>query len=247
MRRIPFQSDRRGPAGGFSLAELLFALAILGLALTSVVTLFPAAARQTENAAGHAVGDLICKNVLTVARFHLRHGQGSWVGSSLAAIPTGSSTGLMDPDAVQYPDGSSDTHGALLFGRQIDGENDYMLVAVSYLKDPNYSVSSEAITITAGNYDDETLTVSNADGDFVRIGSPLLAANGRFSYVKGKTVGATETTVTLTHALDRDSSTAISNDVLVVVGRDGGGTLLPDVMSPVLSAMSVRTALPLPE
>jgi len=231
------RTSRHHPAG-FSLAELMFALAILGIALTALAPLFPAAVRENQSSANNVVGTLICKNVLAVAKARLSHQGMAGVGTNLTQILPAPS-GLIGVGDLKYPHrGGTVTRGALLFARRIAaGVNDYLLVVVSYAKlKPAHVVEARrlgpACKIDAGA---TTFTAPAGKGNLLKIRSPVIAPDGRFAFIKS--VSGDEAT------LDRPiSTTEAVSDPFVIVATNGT-TVLGDITSPVMSVLVTRTAL----
>ncbi|MCX5658754.1 MAG: prepilin-type N-terminal cleavage/methylation domain-containing protein [Planctomycetota bacterium] len=64
----PTAAARRAPGAGFSLIEVLLAMAILTIGIISVTSLFPVAAAQQRRAIDDTQGVIIGRNVLSVLR-----------------------------------------------------------------------------------------------------------------------------------------------------------------------------------
>jgi len=62
------RADRPGRSAGFSLVELLVAIAILGVGLAMAAALFPTAIKQNEFSFNDTLGMIICKNALATVK-----------------------------------------------------------------------------------------------------------------------------------------------------------------------------------
>jgi len=229
-------SRHRRPAG-FSLAELMFALAILGIALTALAPLFPAAVKENQSSANNVVGTLICKNVLAVAKTRLSHKGMGTLGTDLTQIEP--ARGRIGEGDLKYPlnnSGPSDTRGALLFARRTAARrslNDYLLVVVSYAKlKPTNNVEARRLT---GRSIDASKKAFPGAGRLLKIRSPVIALNGRFAFIKSVSGDVV--------TLDRDVPVEAVSDAFVIVETDAAGNLLDEIVSPVMSILVTRTAL----
>jgi len=70
MKTDPRDASARG---GFSMAELVIAMGIMGIGLAMAAAIFPAALKQTEGSYNDLVGTMIAENGLAVARNRLAH------------------------------------------------------------------------------------------------------------------------------------------------------------------------------
>jgi len=147
---------RPGRAGGFTLAELLIALGIIGVCMGMAAMLFPVAIQQQDQSVNDTVGIMVCQNGLLVAKSLLSHPVPN-ADDNLRAIdaaclplidqfalyypgvqmprPTGPQAGWVEDPAVPgdyYPD---TLKGCVVLIRQPNaGVNDYQLIVVSFTK-----------------------------------------------------------------------------------------------------------------
>ena len=242
------RTTRRGRTGrrGFSLAELMIAIGIMGIGLTMAASLFPAAIREHSRSASNVLGMIMTENGLETARatltYPLEDSGGVTVGTSMADC-----TKTITPaGCLQYPIVEGDTtakRGCLIMGRRkTANQNDYILLIIGYvLSDENHT--GELMQVTAPvtkntkNFD-ISATIANPN-DWVKIiGSPVIAPNGSFSKIVG--IDAVNSKAVMSHALDKDND--VTNPWIVVEKSSGA---LAGTRSPAMGVTSTRTALKL--
>jgi len=231
--------------GGYSLAELMIAVAILGVGLIMAAALFPAAIKQNESSFNDTVGVLICRNALDLAKVRLTNPIKEISGATLSMTP-GTFVDVTDPNQQcfgpldqLYVDPNS-LMGFRLLARQVTaGVNDYELLAVAYGKiDAANQVHSDIVTgdIPPGP-PPTTLNITSANGQRAKKGSPFVFVTGDDG---ARTIMAvTGTTLTL-------SGTATSGpnrNGYVFYETLSDGTPLNYQSSPAISFMQTRTAL----
>jgi prepilin-type N-terminal cleavage/methylation domain-containing protein len=232
----PPRADRR--RAGFSLAEVLIALGILGMALAMLPGLFAAAVKQQQTSVSNVLGSLICRNGLSMARVRLRHADTPF-GAALAPL----AAGKLGAGDRAYPTGQQDGHlGFLLLGRRMDaGRNDYMLAVVSYAKrDPDNGVAAHRLSGCTIGADDDTFTVGSSEGKWLKVGTPVIAPSGRYAYLQGVEDDGTQTTARLSRPIDPNN---VVNNPFVVAETDGGGPDKDVTVSPALAVLLTRTAI----
>ena len=174
---------------GFSLAELLIAIAILGVGLAMAAALFPAGILATQNSANDILGTIICQNGQAVAK-------GLLLYSDVSERTNLSFTSLNDCKALNvipeadwlYPSAPNSTlkRGFFLLARQVTTHlNDYQLVIISYRQitvagTPTlFSTTAYAV---AGNT--KKLTFLPVPTNVKWMGSPvIIAATGEHSKI----------------------------------------------------------------
>lgn len=150
--RRPWQV-RGGRRAGFSMAELLIAIGILGIGLTLASALFPAAIMQNTASFEDTVGDMICHNALATAKAKILDGDSRLQFAHIADPNLVDITEIADtrPSAVfpankplfsrdefaypSDPDPLKRRMGFRLLQRRLPGsgvENDHVLVVVAY-------------------------------------------------------------------------------------------------------------------
>lgn len=71
--RLTISSRTRRGSAGFTLMEILIALAIFGAGLIMSACLFPAAVSEHEKAVEYTLGTIMCNNGVALARVQLKH------------------------------------------------------------------------------------------------------------------------------------------------------------------------------
>lgn len=175
---------------GFSLVEVLIAIGILGVGLGMVMLIFPAAVMENRSSTNNVIGTIMCENALAIAKTRLTSGY-SGISSSMTAFPPSDETpAVIHPSDLQYAMGYDDDDTSRrrvqMFGKQIGGSNDYLLVAVAYQDGGgNITIGEFAGTCSTNDDGDYLLSINRwIDGSAtVRIGSTIIADNGRSSTV----------------------------------------------------------------
>ena len=122
-----------GGALGFTLAELLIAIGILGVGLAMAAALFPAGAKANKDSADDVLGTIVCENGLAIAMRKLETVHVPPNGGNFSDVTT-----WVDPSDLEYPAGGGDDVGYFVVARQVKPPaNDYQLVVISYRKHPD--------------------------------------------------------------------------------------------------------------
>jgi len=230
MRSSPIQRDvamsgcdarRRG----FTLAEILIAILILGVGLSMAAAIFPAAMTYNIQWANTVLGNIVCQNGLSIARAKLQHGD---FGVTVSEKP-------MAADG-NYPAGSAnDEVGFKIFGRQIEQDkNDYQLVVVAYRKAASSNVVSvKSLSPSAiEQLEDGRTRLTFASGADLQVGSPVISkGDGAYARI----VAVDGAVAALDHSVPSGSLTA---GVFVIFESNR-----TDKGSPAIAVLSTRTSL----
>ena len=238
------QHSRAPGARGFSLAELLIAIWILGVGLAMVAALFPAGMKANEHSIRNTIGTLICENGQAVAKALLTHPltiDGDEVDET--SLKWCNDIALLAEEYLQYPikvdSGADDSRQGfvVLARRATAGENDYQLVIVSYRRSPakgEVKVLSKAALIQEeeGGF---TIEFPPVEQEGVQAESFVILANDGASARITELVEDPDNPDSLIGTLDRPLPTGLQ--VLFVIQEDGAP------ISPAMAIMSTRTPL----
>lgn len=239
QRKALIRSSAVG-GGGFSLVELMIAVGILGVGLIFSMALFTTAVKENASSANNAIGPIICKNALAMARVRLKNGD---IGTIFGVIPANK----LGPADLAYPiqttPGSpSPIRGSVALGKRLKDDaggkliNDYLLVFVAYKKtEAKHSVEARRLPLSS------VVLANRASFNLVpmvtwlQIGSPVIASSGKYAWV----IAISGTTVHLDRPIDE---TADAVALFVVVELDSQGAVFGKI-SPAISVMGSRTGL----
>jgi len=235
MRSLTVTSGNfAGTPGGraaFSLVEVMIAIGILGIGMTMIAAIFPAAIKQNEISANSTLGKIICENGLTLGRIALTadtaENKNTEVNSAtLDMFADESKNNVIAAEDQHYPSGETDSRlGFVLLARKAG--KGYQLVTVAYRKaNAGNTVTADSITcsVNAGSTD-----ISGATN--LRVGSPLIDKDtGQYA-----TIVATNSTGT-TGTLDQSISTDVTSAYVI---RESG----EDRRSPAIATMATYTGL----
>ena len=254
MNRFTAQSDARSrrAATGYSLAELLVAIAILGVGMAMAAQLFPAGLLANQYSGNDLIGTMICQNGIAIAKAMLSHPLKDDGGSDVDDDSLAPCMERIDhPDDDGEDDGNSrypvdyenDNRGFFVLARRAVSDanvtagasaNDYQLVVISYRKGPGAGdLTLETLT---GNCDEDkaTVTFGLAERAKVQVGSPVIVAtDGTHARILEKTVDASAGSVTV--VLDRPLEDG-SKELFVLHEENA-------LTSPAMAVMVARTAL----
>jgi len=239
------RKKRRGRTGrkGFSLAELMIAIGIMGIGLTMAASLFPAAIREHNRSTSNVLGMIMTENALETARAALSHplkdNGGADVGTAMADC-----TDTIDPpETLRYRvNDITAKRGCLVMGRRkTANKNDYIILIIGYvLSNEAHEGKLRQLTATvaanAKKFDISTAIPDPKDRIKI-IGSPVIAPNGSFSKIAG--IDNVTNEAVLSHALD---DAAVTNPWIVVEESAG---VIKGTRSPAMGVTSTRTALKL--
>ena len=136
---------------GFSLAETMIAIGILGIGMTMAASLFPAALQESERASSSQLGSLICENALALAQAVLVPAdvQGSaelkLLNPTLEATSDATrriytsdpSTGAVTYYKCIYPTNATNpAYAYLLFGREVSASKARLVVVAYRITNP---------------------------------------------------------------------------------------------------------------
>ncbi len=156
LSAISYQQPTGNQRRGFTLAEVLIAIGIMGVGLSMVAMLFPVAIMENEASVNCSVGSNLCANGLDVAKLVLKHGDLEKTGflprtlskadsaSPVPATPDPSGTGQSGDSFEEWVEDIAPNldvfypktlKGSLVFaGQVVPGQNSYQLLVVSYTK-----------------------------------------------------------------------------------------------------------------
>ena len=246
MRAIPQNNMSRrrrrvssvSGASGFSMAELLIAMAILGVGLTMVAALFPAGMAGTQDSVNQGLGTIICRNGRAIAQAKRWKYNPNNPNDPSNELPTSSTLEVLaDSDNTSpisdleqtYPqEDLNSSLGFLILGRRTGvGQQ---LVIIAYDKTVDGDITLEDVTVTA---DDEDFDATSAGVPAATLrGSPVILSSGEYATIID--VGMDKNgnlRAYLDHPLSTSSTTA---QVVVEAGAS---------KSPVIGVLVVNTSL----
>jgi len=220
-------------ASGFTLAELLISIGILGVGLTMSAALFPAGLGANKDSANDLLGTMICQNGLAVAKSRLK----AFHVTGTAYTLLNDSPQVFTAAEMQYPYGSNKGTGFYVFGRQIQAEkNEYELMVIAFQKHPSGGdVVLKPATGTAytrsgtGQFD-----FKNGGEKYAQVGATMILTGGSSSG-SARIVSLGGKTAVLDNPI---SSRTTRNAEVKILYQEG----VP--ISPILGVMSARTSLP---
>ncbi len=262
----------RAPRYGFSLAEMVIALAILGVGLSMLLSLFPAAIVETASSTNQTMGSLICQNGLTMAKSALtsdlllsrkpstdEQPHNGWMRVQEVREAW---TNLVNLGDRRYPVqaiAKTTTRGVVILARKVNADvNDHrwQLIAVSYAK------KNATGTTVRGLYPTDTpeahpksYITQDIDRNEKRF---TVTGNRRLFFKKGGVVidcsqGSSGEFARIAEierlsesenrvTLDRAFSRDVSR--VIVIEEYKGAALVTDGDSAVMNVMSIETILP---
>jgi len=240
---------------GFSLPEMMLAIALFGIGFAMALAMFPAAMKDHTYIKKTMLGTIVSENGLSYARGQIPHREqpnGNLINPFSAppapkqgylSVPNDASLrdipyipSLIDPP----PPGVTSTpfydKGCLVIGRYYEiTRNDYQLMSIAYDKIGIGDVQVVEITCTVSGKN--VTSASASDAQFnppLRVGTPLIHRNtGRFAFVRTISNGGTAGT------LNREIGGDLSLNDYYIVQEDG-----QPFLSPALSLQITRTPLP---
>jgi len=130
---------RRTHPPGFTLAELMISIGVLGIGMTMAAALFPMGLRESQDSAKYSQATMMMENGLAVARAALR--RWTLTSTSLVCIADEQKIDNIDPgQLIHFPNGVESRRGFTILARKIDEDNDpntdegYQIVVIPYIK-----------------------------------------------------------------------------------------------------------------
>jgi prepilin-type N-terminal cleavage/methylation domain-containing protein len=125
---------------GFTLAELMISIGVLGIGMTMAAALFPMGLRESQDSAKYAQATMMMENGLAVARAALRRA-GTLLTPALSLFADEQSGLYVDTaQLVHFPNGLESKRGFTILARKIDADSDantdegYQVVVIPYIK-----------------------------------------------------------------------------------------------------------------
>ena len=229
-------------ASGFTLAELLISIGILGVGLTMSAALFPAGLEANKNSANDLLGTMICQNGLAMAKarvttLHL---------PTIDCVELHRIDGLFTSAELKYPYGSDGNTAFFVLGRQIiTGKNEYDLTVIAYqkhrdggavvLKDAQGDAYVSSTGVRQFTFD-EGEGYAEVGRTIVIVGAVSTTAAGAYSSGSARIVSMNGKIATLDRALSGSNDRSLK---VKIVYQEGVPT------TPVMAVMSAHTSLPL--
>lgn len=138
-RAYPGAGKRPGRAG-FTLMEILIAVAVTGIGMSMISCLFPLAIKEHQTAVENTVGTMMCKNGLAMVKARLSYPtvpfdttKSEWTGTS---APPVSESDLKYPWDWEGLDADEKVYTMRIWGQQISsGQNEYEIEVKAYWGD----------------------------------------------------------------------------------------------------------------
>ena len=175
---------------GFTLAEMMLAMIILGIGAAMAAALFATAIKQSQGSVNSVQGTIICDNALALAEAMLRADTPGLENNTFGVVADENTFTAIPLASQHYAGGNA--MGFVLLGRMIADNGDgvgegYELIAVSYAKkDAGNTVTLQTIrgTLSGDIVKREPCTFQvSADMENVRLGSPLIRPGGGFAVI----------------------------------------------------------------
>jgi len=229
---------------GFTLAEIMIALGILGIGMAMVAAVFPAAMRFNEASRNSTLGTIICENAFVLAQLEIKR-------DYIDDRPSPTQLDIYADDVMtqyitaaqqHYPTGEDKSRtGFVLMARKLTADDDdYQFIAVAYRKsDADNTARLMPISCSVNG--------KNVTGaTYLRVGSPLInRVTGEYAFIESVSTSGKD------GALDRSltgSAGTIGAFVLVEAQPMTGPPPQPLPLgnmrrSPAIGAMSKLTGL----
>ena len=174
---------------GFTLAEVMFSIIIIGICMSIVASIFPAAMSINRSSTASILGQIIAENGLAFATTHLAVTKDASGNYSLEGAPANITTQLVDMtprighEDQFYPIGAESKRGYKVLVRQMSpGKNDFLLVVIAYSKAESSNtievVQHSTMAVGAG------LDEFNASGT-LQVNAPLISYDGPWAMIEG--------------------------------------------------------------
>lgn len=229
MRQYLDRAKRRWSrsAGGFTLAELLISIGILGVGLTMSAALFPAGIAANRDSEDALLGTRICQNGLALAKGQLTINDISGAGY------TDLSDRFSQADR-QYPCGSGNNTGFFILGRQMTpGKNDYQLTIIAFRKQPGGGdISLKDAAGMSYKYQGTPSFKFSSGSEYAQIGAAILLTGSSGGSARIETLDGNQ--ATLSNML---TERATRRAVVKILYQQGASS------SPIIGTMTARTSL----
>lgn len=232
---------RLAPHGrGFTLTEVLIAVAIFGVGLTMAAALFPAAIKESERSFSSQIGAIVAQNGLSTAKAVLK--PNDIAGPALAVLSDEDiGNPKIAPSVLRYAEDAN--MGTVVLGRKL-ADNDFQLVSVSYKKTGggkakcvDYTASEEAQFIVVDGVWHFQIDLNNSPGKpRLMKDMPIIRADtGEFVRIRTVEISGTVYKGVVDYALDAQDQ--VGKTYWTVVSDADAD------VCPALSVMTTRTSL----
>ena len=242
----------RRPGKGFTLAEILIALAILAIGMAMVAAIFPAAMEFNRASTNSTLGTIICENGLVLSELKLTAeilDAAASPGQLLIYADDAHYTNQTPTPAIpppltraqqHYPTDTADSRtGFVMMARKVPNKGiTYQFVTVAYRK----TEQSNKVILLPINCTIDGKDITGASD--LRIGTPLInRATGEFAFVDSININGTAGTLDL----DITRRTMLSGSYYVLLEANAAGTAVIPITtmrrSPAIGAMSKVTGM----
>jgi len=245
MLNVMNLTDRRCNRNrGFTLAEIMIALGILGIGMTMVAAVFPAAMKFNEASNNSTLGTIICENAFVLSHLALYSDDVDESPGNPIELKTFADD-MLD-DFITFPEqhyptgqGTSKT-GFVLMARKLSADgDDYQFVTVAYRKtNANNKARLVAINCKIDKTDGKKISAAS----HLRIGSPLIdRETGTFAFIDS--INTSGTAGTLDIDLSKRNMNSTTKAYVLVEATPGGSPISELRRSPAIGAMSTLTGL----
>lgn len=259
--QTPFEHHVAPDRRGFTLVETMFAIVIMGIALTMVAGVVPVGIELSQSSVGAVESKVGSRNAVTFVRSMLTRqdmlNHSPVVGREFVEIDVETLlTTLVHPLARKSSDElmEDERKGFRLLARRMDSEpdpglarNDYLLAIFYYREGESFEEDTDedgnemalkSIGLSSVDHDNRQVSISSgSQAKFFQPGSIVLGQNGSWARVES----IDGNTIQLDRALT-GSQSAIE-PVWTIYEHEGDENNPLPVMSPGLGLLTVRTAL----
>ena len=197
----PFGRPQGRNRSAFTMMEMMIAVAILGIGMTMIAALFPAAIRENQISINDTIGNLICENGLAVAKSVLK--KKNIPSTSLSRVAEEFVVVNISQNNQHHPQGTRDEdiaigrklYGFVVLGRRTNVEGSYQLIIVSYARErrnpvtddfPAVMAVAKNVTIADRGTDESVLqNIADSDRKLFAPGGWVITSDGRFARIVG--------------------------------------------------------------